>query len=51
MTPVTVRLATLADIPVLVELMRESYAEASFPLEPGRAAHVVWAPARTCEVN
>ena len=31
--PVVVRLATRADIPELVELMREFYAEASFPLD------------------
>lgn len=30
---VTVRVATLADIPDLVELMHEFYAEASFPLD------------------
>jgi ribosomal protein S18 acetylase RimI-like enzyme len=36
---VTVRIATHADVPQLVELMREFYAEASFPLEEAWAAH------------
>jgi len=35
---VTVRLATLPDIPILVELMHAFYAEASFPLDRAWAA-------------
>jgi len=35
---VTVRIATHADVPALVELMREFYAESSFPLDEDWAA-------------
>jgi hypothetical protein len=34
----TVRLATLADVDILVELMREFYAESGFPLDSDWAA-------------
>lgn len=33
------RLATRSDVPALIELMREFYAEASFPLDAEWAAH------------
>ena len=35
---VTVRLATVADIDVLVDLMRDFYAESNFPLDAAWAA-------------
>lgn len=47
---VTVRRATLSDIPDLVELMHEFYAEASFPLDRASAArtfaHLIAEPSR-----